>query len=65
MKNKNVQMNETFFQLSDEDKMKVLEINNDIFSTPRFRNINKNIVLSDLWSGKTNSQKRKLIKNLN
>ena len=64
MKNKNVKMNETFFQLSDEDKMKVLEINDDIFSTPRFRNINKNIVLSDLWRGKTNSQKRNLLKKL-
>ena len=54
-------MNFKFNEMDEVNKMKVLNIDNGIFTTHRFKGVDKNVVLSDLWNGKTNSEKRKLI----
>ena len=61
MSKKNIEMNFKFNEMDEVNKMKVLNIDNGIFTTHRFKGVDKNVVLSDLWNGKTNSEKRKLI----
>lgn len=62
MVNKNVLMNQKFNDLSLEDKMKVLNINDAILSDSRYKYYTKDQVVRDMWNGKTNSQKRKLLR---
>lgn len=62
MSKKNVAMNEKFFSLNESEKMDVLNVDSSIFNTPRFKGIEKDVVLFDLWSGKTNAEKRNLLK---
>lgn len=62
MSKKNVVMEEKFFSLSESEKMDVLNVDSSIFNTPRFKGIEKDVVLFDLWSGKTNAEKRNLLK---
>ena len=61
MSKKNVVMEEKFFSLSESEKMNVLGVDESIFSSHRFRGVERNVALSDLWSGKTNAEKRKLM----
>ena len=61
MSKKNIEMNLKFNEMDEVNKMKVLNVDNRIFTTHRFKGVDKNVVLSDLWNAKTNSEKRKLI----
>jgi hypothetical protein len=62
MSKKNVAMDEKFFSLSESEKMGVLNVDSSIFNIPRFKGIEKDVVLFDLWSSKTNAEKRNLLK---
>ena len=62
MSKKNVAMDEKFFSLSETEKMGVLNVDSSIFNIPRFKGIEKDVVLFDLWSSKTNAEKRNLLK---
>ena len=57
-------MNEMFNDLSFEKKLEVLGVTEDIFTSHRFRGVEPNVAVNDLWNGKTNSQKRTLMKGL-
>ena len=60
MVNKNDLMNQKFDSFSMEDKMKVLGITQKTFDDKKY--CSKDMVVSDMWNSKTNSQKRKLLK---
>ena len=62
MVNKNDLMNQKFNDFSMEDKMKVLGITQDTFNETKYKYYTDDMVVSDMWNGKTNSQKRKLMK---
>ena len=61
MSKKNELMNEKFNELSFEKKLEVLGITEDIFTSHRFRGIEPNVAVNDLWSSKTNAEKRNLL----
>lgn len=63
MNKKNIEMNEKFTNFSDDVKMKLLNIDETIFNMSRFKGIPKDTVINDIWNGKTNSQKRQILKN--
>lgn len=63
MVNKNVLMNQKFNGLSLEDKMKVLGIDDKALSNSRYKYYTKETIVSNMWNGMTNSEKRKLLKN--
>lgn len=62
MVNKNVLMNQKFNELSTENKMKVLNITDEILSNHKYKHYTIDMVVNDMWNGKTNSQKRKLMR---
>ena len=62
MVNKNVIMNQKFNELTIDEKMNVLGINDTIVTNSKYKYCTKETIVSDLWNGKTNSQKRKLMK---
>lgn len=61
---KNLEMNLKFESLCETKKLEVLGVTDDIFNTHRFKGVAKDVVINDLWNGKTNSQKRTLMKGL-
>ena len=61
MSKKNVLMNNKFNELEDVKKMEVLGIDESIFSSHRFKGVDKSVVINDLWNGKTNAEKRALL----
>lgn len=61
MSKKNELMNEKFNELSFEKKLEVLGVTDDIFTSHRFRGIEPNVVVNDLWASKTNAEKRNLL----
>lgn len=61
---KNLEMNLKFEGLCETKKLEVLGVTDDIFNAHRFRGVAKDVVINDLWNGKTNSQKRTLMKGL-
>lgn len=61
MSKKNELMNEKFNELSFEKKLEVLGLTEDIFTSHRFRGIEPNVAVNDLWASKTNAEKRNLL----
>lgn len=61
MSKKNELMNEKFNELSFEKKLEVLGITEDIFTSHRFRGVEPNVAVNDLWASKTNAEKRNLL----
>ena len=61
-KKKNELMNSTFESLSVEKKKELLCINDNVLSSSRFKGLDVNVVINDLWNGKTNAQKRIMLK---
>lgn len=61
-KEKNELMNSTFNALDIEKKKELLCINDNVLSSSRFRGLDINVVINDLWNGKTNAQKRVILK---
>ena len=60
MSKKNELMNEKFNELSFEKKLEVLGVTEDIFTSHRFRGVEPNVAVNDLWASKTNAEKRNL-----
>jgi hypothetical protein len=57
-------MNEKFNNLSIENKLKVLNVNENVnTNNPRFKYMTLEDTVSQLWFNKTNAEKRKAIKN--
>jgi hypothetical protein len=61
MSKKNELMNEKFNELSFEKKLEVLGVTEDIFTSHRFRGVEPNVAVNDLWASKTNAEKRNLL----
>ena len=61
MSKKNELMNEKFNELSFEKKLEVLGVTEDIFTSHRFRGVESNVAVNDLWASKTNAEKRNLL----
>ena len=61
-KEKNALMDSTFENLGVEKKKEILGITENTLKMSRFKGLNIDVVINDLWSGKTNSQKRSLLK---
>lgn len=61
-KEKNALMDSTFESLGVEKKKEILGITENTLKMSRFKGLNIDVVINDLWSGKTNSQKRSLLK---
>ena len=61
MTKKNELMNEKFNELSIEKKLEVLGVTEDIFTSHRFRGVEPNVAVNDLWASKTNAEKRNLL----
>lgn len=61
-KEKNALMDSTFESLGVEKKKEILGITENTLKMSRFKGLNVDVVINDLWSGKTNSQKRSLLK---
>lgn len=61
MSKKNELMNEKFNELSFEKKLEVLGVTEDIFTNHRFRGVEPNVAVNDLWASKTNAEKRNLL----
>ena len=61
MLKKNELMNEKFNELSFEKKLEVLGVTEDIFTSHRFRGVEPNVAVNDLWASKTNAEKRNLL----
>lgn len=61
MSKKNELMNEKFNELSFEKKLEVLGVTEDIFTSHRFRGVEPNVAVNDLWDSKTNAEKRNLL----
>lgn len=57
-------MNEKFNKLSFEEKMNVLNVDENIKENVRFKYMNMEDIVVQLWFNKTNSEKRKIINNL-
>lgn len=61
MSKKNELMNEKFNELSFEKKLEVLGVTEDILTSHRFRGVEPNVAVNDLWASKTNAEKRNLL----
>lgn len=61
-KEKNALIDSTFENLGVEKKKEILGITENTLKMSRFKGLNVDVVINDLWSGKTNSQKRSLLK---
>ena len=55
-------MNEKFNNLSFEDKMKALNIDEHIKENVRFKYMELEDIVTQLWFNKTNSEKRQIVK---
>ena len=61
MSKKNEIMNVKFNELDESKKLEVLGVDESIFVTPRFKGVDKSVVINDLWNSKTNAEKRALL----
>lgn len=55
-------LDSTFQELDVERKKDLLCINDNLLSSSRFRGLDIDVVINDLWNGKTNAQKRIMLK---
>ena len=63
-KNQNVILDATFNKLEVEKKLDILGITEETLTHPRFKNIELSVVINDIWNGRTNSEKRSILKNV-
>lgn len=59
---KSIEMDAKFESFEQQTQMNLLNITDNTLKETRFKNIPLEIVIKDLWNGKTNSQKRNLLK---
>ena len=62
MSKQNVLMNEKFYALDEEKKLEITNARLLMECDSRFRGMEQNAVVLDLWSNMTNSKKRRLLK---
>lgn len=63
-KEKNILMDVKFNDLTIEKKLELLKVDESILKSTRFKGLDTEIVVYDLWNGKTNSEKRSLLKSV-
>ena len=63
-KNQNVILDATFNKLEVEKKLDILGITEETLTNPRFKNIELSVIINDIWNGRTNSEKRSILKNV-
>lgn len=61
MSKKNALLDVKFNELDEVKKMEVLGVDENTFTSARFKGVDKSVVINDLWCGKTNSEKRSLL----
>lgn len=61
-KEKNALMDAQFNELGVDKKKELLGLNDTVLSQSRFRGLAIETVINDVWNGKTNSQRRALLK---
>lgn len=59
---KSIEMDAKFESFEQQKQMNLLNITDNTLKETRFKNIPLETVIKDLWNGKTNSQKRNLLK---
>lgn len=61
---KNEKMNEKFFNLSQDVQMKSLGLTENAPHTSRFKNMSMEDIIKQVWNGKYNSVKRRILKEI-
>jgi hypothetical protein len=61
---KNEKMNERFFNLSQDVQMKSLGLTENAPTTSRFKDMNMTDIIKQVWDGKFNSEKRRILKEI-
>ena len=61
---KNEKMNEKFFSLSQDVQMKGLGLNENTPNMSRFKNMNMTDIIKQVWDGRFNSVKRRILKEI-
>ena len=61
---KNEKMSEKFFNLSQDAQMKSLGLTENASNTSRFKNMNMNNIIKQIWNGLFNSEKRRILKEI-
>lgn len=65
MTQKNELMNEKFNELTIENKLKMLNINENIQYDHRYKYMTLEDIVFQIWFNKTNAEKRQLVKSFN
>ncbi len=65
MTQKNELMNEKFNELTIENKLKLLNLNEDIQHDHRYKYMALEDIVFQIWFNKTNAEKRQLVKSFN
>ena len=60
--NKNIALDVTFNQLEESKKLQILGIDEDVLKQTRFKGLETSVIIYDVWNGKTNAEKRSILK---
>lgn len=60
--NKNIALDVTFNQLEETKKLQILGIDEDVLKQTRFKGLETSVIIYDVWNGKTNAEKRAILK---
>lgn len=60
--NKNIALDVTFNQLEETKKLQILGIDEDVLKQTRFKGLETSVIIYDVWNGKTNAEKRSILK---
>ena len=60
--NNNIALDVTFNQLEESKKLQILGIVEDVLKQTRFKGIETSVFIYDVWNGKTNAEKRAILK---
>lgn len=60
--NKNIALDVAFNQLEESKKLQILGIDENVLKQTRFKNIETSVIIYDVWNGKTNAEKRSILK---
>lgn len=60
--NKNIALDVTFNQLEETKKLQILSIDEDVLKQTRFKGLETSVIIYDVWNGKTNAEKRAILK---
>lgn len=60
--NNNIALDVTFNQLEESKKLQILGIDEDVLKQTRFKGLETSVIIYDVWNGKTNAEKRAILK---